>query len=152
MICKCMRSRLFFAYLSVDNNWRCRTGKYERQWVPVCAEGDELWRFIRIPNSVHARFNALSLGTSTFLIDAEHLLFSFFSFHILWFTLRIINRIILFVPLVIPPQNTLKVFCTIDLNVIPNISDSFPDSSWRVALQWRTLQWSIRRRETLKLL
>lgn len=50
-----------------------------------------------------------------------------------------INRIILFVRLVIHPQkkekkNPLKVPRNIDLNVIPNISDPFPDLTWRVAL------------------
>lgn len=39
----------------------------------VCAKGDELWRFIEILTSVQTRFNALSLGTSAFLIDGERL-------------------------------------------------------------------------------
>ncbi len=40
---------------------------------PAGAKGDKLWRFVEIPASVQTHFNALSLGTSTFLIDAEHL-------------------------------------------------------------------------------
>lgn len=50
------------------------------------------------------------------------------------FALHVINRIILFVRLVIHPQNPLKVFCSIDLNVIPNISHPCRDSSRRAAL------------------
>lgn len=43
--------------------------------VPLRAEGVELQRFIDIPNSARAPFDALSLGARTFLINAEHLFF-----------------------------------------------------------------------------
>lgn len=103
--------------------------------VPPRDEGVRLQRFIDITNFAPARFNALSLSARTFLINAEYLFF-FFSLPscISQFVLHVINRIILFVRLVIHPQNPLKVFCSIDLNVIPNISHPCRDSSRRAAL------------------
>lgn len=128
-----------FLYVFVTRPLKC---------VPTRDEAVELQRFIHVTSFASADISSLS----------HFLLFpptpptqnptpqpspapQAFSSRISWFALHVINRKILFVRLVIHPYNPLKVSWSIDLNVIPNISQPSWDSSRREVLAKSLIWW-----------